>query len=202
MTAREEFGQELSAIEYVAGLEAAWDREFPGVVPLLDNREPHRRWVRFHSLPESKRYPETDDEMRHVLRLHERILTSLRDSTPGEPLLVVGSTWYGAGDPVGPPPQGLDGAILWRIERSWNEDDEVDAALWVSTRYQRAEQLTDLLTAVAEGPGGPILITTPSLSWRYHPYDGGGDVVAVDRRQRRRIAWEFRERLSPRRDGM
>ncbi len=35
------------------------------------------RWVRFHSLPESKRYPESNEEYQEVLSRHNQVLNEL-----------------------------------------------------------------------------------------------------------------------------
>ena len=60
-------------------LDALWAARWPTTAPvghLL--RDQHRdRWVRFHSLPESKRYPDSEDEYATVLARHHAVLDEL-----------------------------------------------------------------------------------------------------------------------------
>ena len=65
----------------MAGFEQFWRDsygEFPPVTYRLRYEFFDSRWVRFHSLPESKRYPESDTEMEIVLEraniLADRVL--------------------------------------------------------------------------------------------------------------------------------
>ncbi|WP_425586206.1 DUF3885 domain-containing protein [Streptomyces sannanensis] len=51
-------------------LDAAWESNWPGTLPLghlLRSAWPDR-WVRFHSLPESKRYADTEAEFKRPVR--------------------------------------------------------------------------------------------------------------------------------------
>src|SRR5262245_44813519 len=77
---------------------ADWDRCFPNCEPIG-----HRlrvafpdRWIRFHSLPESKRYPEDDAEYAEVLARHNSILGEL---APPDSQVVLITTGY-SGSPV------------------------------------------------------------------------------------------------------
>ncbi len=56
-----------------------WQSQFNGFVPEADNLkyEFKNRWVRFHSLPESKRYPENEQEYLEILRRHNVVLQDL-----------------------------------------------------------------------------------------------------------------------------
>ena len=56
-----------------------WHREFENFSPEAHNlkHEYKDRWVRFHSLPESKRYPENEDEYSEVFRRHNTVLLEL-----------------------------------------------------------------------------------------------------------------------------
>ncbi|MEV0456725.1 DUF3885 domain-containing protein [Catellatospora methionotrophica] len=59
-------------------LNGLWEQQWPECPPvayLLGSRYPDR-WVRFHTLPGSKRYPENEDEYRTVLNRHYTVLTN------------------------------------------------------------------------------------------------------------------------------
>lgn len=55
-----------------------WTEKWPGHPAAADLKHRFRdRWVRFHSLPESKRYPETDAEYEVLLSRHHTVLGEL-----------------------------------------------------------------------------------------------------------------------------
>ena len=71
----------------------AWEENWPGGHPVADElkyRFPDR-WVRFHSLPESKRYPDTPAEYDELLHRHNTVLAELcgRRGAAGPPSLCV-----------------------------------------------------------------------------------------------------------------
>ena len=84
-----------------------WQHQFPGSEPVA-----HRlrtafpsRWVRFHSLPESKRYPEGEGEYATVLGRHNRILGHLLGSGRAVVLLTTGGSFDLS---VAPPPPEVE----------------------------------------------------------------------------------------------
>src|ERR671925_44815 len=56
-----------------------WRENYPKSLPIgYQLREAYRdQWFRIHSLPDSKRYPETDSEYQVVLRRHNTLLSDL-----------------------------------------------------------------------------------------------------------------------------
>ena len=56
-----------------------WQQSFPGCEPVAHHLRVAfpDRWVRFHSLPHSKRYPEDEAEYAMVLERHNRVLGEL-----------------------------------------------------------------------------------------------------------------------------
>ena len=68
---------------------ADWNHSFPHCEPIghhLRLAFPER-WVRFHSLLESKRYPENESEYVHVLERHNAILGAV--ARPGSQVVLV-----------------------------------------------------------------------------------------------------------------
>lgn len=68
---------------------ADWDRCFPDCEPIGHHLRVTfpERWVRFHSLPGSKRYPEDETEYAEVLARHNAILGEL--AHPGTQVVLV-----------------------------------------------------------------------------------------------------------------
>ncbi|WP_425505852.1 DUF3885 domain-containing protein [Streptomyces typhae] len=58
-----------------------WQQRWPGCPPVgYKPREPYRNfWVRFHSLPESKRYPENESDYSVVLGRHNGVFRRICD---------------------------------------------------------------------------------------------------------------------------
>jgi hypothetical protein len=75
-----------------------WEEHWPDCPPIgYELRCERDRWVRFHSLPESKRYPDTEDEWAIVL---DRYNTVLDELFAGLDVYLATSNW--SGTPVPP----------------------------------------------------------------------------------------------------
>jgi hypothetical protein len=158
-----------------ARLDAAWRNRWSDVLPVLETRWSSDTWVRFHSLPESKRYAQTDDERAEILRRHRAVLSDLLDGATD--LLVLCADW-----------DERDAAHDWHLEllpsaRFWRsvqrEVDEPVTTLWADTSFGGLDALEPMLLAIADDRAGPVVITSSSPEWLYHPYDGGADVIAA-----------------------
>jgi hypothetical protein len=139
------------------------------------------RWVRFHSLPDSKRYPESEDEYAIAL---DRYNTVLDELFTGLEVFVVTMDW--SNTPTGPagyptPRQELhpDG-ILWWIEPEQDDPDpefHTHTRLYADRRPWRHGCLDELLRAVVDEAVVEVFVTDTELRRIHHPYDGGADVI-------------------------
>jgi hypothetical protein len=166
-------------------LDAAWAARWPGLAPMPGGEYFPRRdlygvhWVRFHSLPNGKRYAETPDETREILERHFAVLEALHTERTSD-LLIVGEDWgwYDGVDLAGGwTKRYLPGAWPWRKWRH-DSDEESDPFhyFWVSSARQ-VRDLGPLLERVAAWQA-TVWISDNGLNWMYHPYDGGADVYA------------------------
>ena len=161
-------------------LAAAWADRWPGRRPIAHTLRDSDRWVRFHSLPESQRYPDDQAGYAEVLRRHRVVLDELadRDGRPGRDVLVVTCSWSGSPFPL---PRSAPVAATFPSSRYWmSVDDEPEEEGWthlyvdvVSLDDRRLERL---LRIVADDGTAGVLILASDLTWLYHPYDGGADV--------------------------
>jgi hypothetical protein len=88
------------AVIDTAALSVAWDERWPGCSKLsYELRGVQDRWVRFHTLPGSKRYPETETEYRIALTRHNTVLGELITESPA---LVVTVGYSDAPEPQEP----------------------------------------------------------------------------------------------------
>jgi hypothetical protein len=133
------------------------------------------RWVRFHSLPESKRYADTEDEYEIILDRHHRVLDQLGAQ---EGLYVIATYFEDEEGRVAPDPRHL-GAVPWLTIEPGDDSPFEDAQrLYVSMTSFDRQTLDPLLRGVADGEIFDVIIAPMDLRWLYHPYDGGADVIA------------------------
>lgn len=169
-------------------LSELWQVEWPERRPISYELRGHDRWVRFHSLPESKRYADNESEYLELLRRHRAVLTDLATSTLTSDVLVVTASWSGGPTPMprsAPLAAVFPDAVWWE---SHCTDDDPDfpiwAHLWLDQCTLDDPRLETLLRIVADDQTRDVLLIDPDLRWLYHPYDGGGDVHATTREQR------------------
>ncbi len=155
-----------------------WDTRFPGCPPvghLLRTAFP-RRWVRFHSLPESKRYPESRFEYEVLLGRHDTVLGEL--TPPGSRVVLVTTGYTETPEPARSYEELLSldpSAAPWR---SIDLEDDGYYSHFHTSRWTWGPGVFDhILRLVASGRLGNILIVAPDCRWVLHPYDGGMDVI-------------------------
>jgi hypothetical protein len=179
-----------------------WDSRWPMKALLSWNLKSdyHARWVRFHSLPESKRYADTPEESDGIVRRHSTVLSELQSASNGGRFIVIATErdWRTSG--AGWTRQVLPNSWPWR---AWVRRD--DGYLhrdyfWVSESMSLSD-LRPALLAVAEERGS-IVIADEAMDWLYYPYDGGADVIARSPEEADALAVRHSEWLSQRDDGL
>ena len=141
------------------------------------------RWVRFHSLPGSKRYPGNEDEYAEVLRRHRTVLGELLDGGD-DGLVILTVSWSGSSEPDAPHGGAVGrtpGALYWTsvLTDASEPGEEIWTHLWASRASLDSEELPALLRLVADDKTAGVIITSAGMRWLYHPYDGGADVIAA-----------------------
>jgi hypothetical protein len=162
------------------------------------------RWVRFHSLPGSKRYPETEAEMQIVLSRANSVVAELCQSLTN--VLVV--TGFHA-EPKSSPVLSEEQLLVHGAPKFWTEvyeePREVDSwpmHLWTSWEQFQPGSLDRLFRLTAEDQLYGVLVIVPDTQAIVHPYDGGIDVFPRSRSERDRFRHKFRDWLSARDDGL
>jgi hypothetical protein len=202
----------VAEVDGHADLTERWEACWPDCRPIgheLRYGAPDR-WVRFHSLPGSKRYAETPDETAEVIARHNTVLGELvgGPSEPGESptVLVITCAWGSSLDREREPEllAADPSASYWRSELKDVEPgyDDVWTHLWVSRRAWSPGDLDQLLLLAADWVTADLIIAAQTLSWLYHPYDGGADVIAPSTAIRDLLARDHKAWLSDRPDGL
>lgn len=164
-----------------AALSVLWDERWPGCSKLpYELRRRRDRWVRFHALPGSKRYPESEAEYETVLARHNTILTGL---AVDRAVLVVTAGYSGAAEPQ-EPCRTAEAVAVHPDATYWTSeciDDEPAAGSWAHLYAGRLSwspgRLDALLRQVVDEVIADVLVADTNLRWLYHPYDGGMDVL-------------------------
>jgi hypothetical protein len=171
----------------VTALDRVWATLWAGCPPVVPELRRRFRdlWIRFHTLPESKRYATTDAEHTEILRRHHVLLDSLLDDTifPGDDALVAVTCSWSATSELSPRNSYLADTVPEATH--WRSDDRATEPGFHSwqhhfvTRTALGDPTLDrLLLAVADDHTDGVILTDRALSWLYHPYDGGADIFA------------------------
>jgi len=161
---------------------AWWRSEFGSIAPVGHalRQYLHSNWTRFHSLPESKRYPESEDEVIELLKRHVRVADEL--FTSGEPLYVFQSRY-----PVSRRELKETHSVAGRQLREANlmlqvnpgalatEDDNVLVTRALVTTW-RPDFYDRLVREVASEQECLVALAAPGSKNVYCPYDGGMDI--------------------------
>lgn len=141
--------------------------------------------MRFHSLPESKRYPDTEDEWAIVLDRHNTVLDEL---FAGLEVYVASSDCSRTPVPPERPhvqTQWHPGAHHWTSAcADPDPDDPIYTHVYVSRIPWERGHIDTLLRAVADAVTQGVLITDIGLQRIYNPYDGGADVILATNTER------------------
>ncbi|MER5639081.1 hypothetical protein ABT095_19200 [Kitasatospora sp. NPDC002227] len=160
--------------------------------------------MRFHSLPDSKRYAEHEGEYQVLL---ERQHTVLADLGAPPQLVVVTCEWGDQVEPAGRPQEleALAPGTYWRTVSEVDATDpgsQLHTHLYAGIMPNTTVALDPLLRSVADYRTADIIIAPVSLAWLAHPYDGGVDVIARDTAEREALKARHSDWLSRRPDGV
>jgi len=163
------------------------------------------RWIRFHSLPDSKRYAETSDEYAELVRRHLTITNDL--FVAGEEIFIFCSDCLDSETGRADPQQVLDATLSEELVKLpanpgvvIPEDDDhyrvrASVTLWQPGFFE------DIVQAVADEKVWGLCFASPGSSSVYCPYDGGMDVFVSPERCIG-IATKFSHWKSGRQDGL
>ncbi len=182
-----------------------WKNEFPNFHPQAHalKYDFSDRWVRFHSLPDSKRYSDTQEEYQQILHRHNSIL---QETCGYRCDIFVSLPEYSENKtPKKPEPEV---AQLFPHTQHWysinqNEEDN-DIFYWhlhAAKLQYNGHELNNLLRLVADDIVEDVLVICPSERILYHPYDGGADVILPSTKQRDNIKAKHPDWLSTHPEG-
>lgn len=184
-----------------------WKSNFGEYVPLgfvLRNQK-ESNWVRIHSLPNSKRYPESADEYKELLRRHNDIANYLFQQDELCYLFKSDTFFPEIENEETPSLNGIDfmsESAVWAQYPSEipREDDDL-FKVWCAPVFWKPSNFEALVRSVAdEELFGISIVSTRSMNV-YCPYDGGADILSFSQSVET-VRGMFSEWLSARSDGL
>jgi hypothetical protein len=184
--------------------EAEWRSFYPNYAPLgfMMRSASAEHWVRFHSLPNSKRYAQTDAEGQIILD---------RQNGLADEVLGAGTRCWLV-QTAGVPP---DDAVNLKTESLWRryefefafrflikdgDDYETDWESRASQQTWKASAFDDLLLAIAdddaEAIGARVLWMSRATGAVFAPYDGGVDLFLPTHASVQHLKTKYKDWLS------
>jgi hypothetical protein len=180
----------MSAAETTMQFQEAWSRHYGTSLPLGWNlRRSERPWVRLHSLPFSKRYPEDDMERSMVLS---------RANTLADDILGIGSSCW-----IVEARYGIDelAGELWSV----SAEDDPDSPVWhfhVREEQWLSGKYDAKLLAIADDQPNRAIWMRRETGAVFAPYDGGFDFFLPTWEEAEAIKEGHRDWLSDHPDGL
>lgn len=193
----------------LAALDADWSARWPGCRPVGDElrRSAVDRWVRFHSLPAGRRVPSSTEDYETLLDRHHQALARLAEFGADGNILAITSSSSRSPEPSlqdDALAEASPGARWWQTVEA--DESDPDAAIWSHLYVDRLERtpqaLDPLLRLVADDATHGVVLTDEHLTWLYHPYDGGADIIAPSTGTARELSDEFGDWLSDHPEGL
>jgi hypothetical protein len=155
------------------------------------------RWFRIHSLPESKRYAESEEEYLELLRRQNALFLKLIGNNTE---VVLCQFRYRYDDTV-MSYNKIPDLVGFSLVDSFvsNEDTMTDIFIcitqWIEGKYDK------LLREIADGESS-VMFICPFNNCILAPYDGGMDIIADSTDERNKLKAKYSQWLSAREDGM
>jgi hypothetical protein len=176
-----------------------WLRVFGEVPPagFLCRRAFTDRWLRIHSLPESKRYADSESEYRELLSRQNAVATHVLGDATRCLLFITrfgeARDWKASAElPFAVPPEHVLSA----------EMDGEELQFFASPVVWREGSLNQIIVAVADDRTGPVLFANLDRGSIYAPYDGGADLFLQSPEATVTARTLFEPWLSGREDGL
>lgn len=184
-----------------------WKEEFKDFAPVAHElkNQYSNRWFRYHALPESKRYPETEGEYLEITRRHN---VFLQDTFGHNIKLLVLLPEYSDLELPQKPTGGNLGTFSdsepWESVALHEESDEFKSYmhLHVSEIVFTGVEFNKIFRLVADDKLSNILVVNVKRGVVFHPYDGGADVILRTTIERDRIKKKYRDWLSDHPKGL
>ncbi len=188
-----------------------WTSTYPDTIPLAHyfKHDYKDRWFRIHSLPESKRYPDSEEEWRILLNRQNTIITDLLGDN-SEVLLVSGDYHSDEHEELYPienvksissinfiPLQLID---LHKYSPDQYDQGQIFRPMFSEQVWQK-NKFDNILKDIADDILRVFFVST-TKNCLVAPYDGGIDFVLKDTETRNLYKRKYSDWLSEHNDGL
>ncbi len=164
----------------------------------------HHRWVRFHALPDSKRYADNETEYEIILRRANTLASRVLGRDPG--------CWMVASSPKSDQEIvrydheirarfGLRESFYW-TDPSEAPEDQINWLAYASECVWREGAFDTAIMRVAEEKEPAVLWVSKSSKAVFAPYAGGFDIILPTLDDMEVLSDDFPDWPSPRDDGV
>lgn len=186
-------------------LNQLWSESFDGLAPLAYELK-HQlsdRWVRFHSLPESKRYPENELDYAEILTRYNKIIKE--HFGLNTQLYVVIPEYSGTKIPFKPEEKlrkMFRNAEYWQtVDRCQEYGEEFYWHFYVASLNYSGYELNAFLRLIANDEVANCFVVAENSRTLFHPYDGGSDSILASTEERNKLKEKFSHWLSNHPEG-
>ena len=187
---------------------ALWTATFDALPPLgwaLRKALPDR-WLRIHSLPGGQRYPSGPGDLRTLLARHNAVATAVLGSGSATVVFAAFHTLSAHRRP----PACLRALSLRAAEsvpavpvETFDEADEPGSISFMAApAVWSAGAFDSIIEAIAQDTVADVVFFSARTCQVYAPYDGGADLLLINRAARDEVAHTFHAWLSDRADGL
>ncbi|MAW80797.1 MAG: hypothetical protein CMI63_11200 [Parvularcula sp.] len=188
--------------------EIIWQKKFKDTPPVgYRLREQfYDRWLRFHSLPKSKRYPSTDEERSVLLSRANTLVGKMFRREEAFWLISSRPDYDESKIPLDPHPftvesRDLPKAFSWEDLRE-DPEDRLQWSSYAKLLTWRPGLFDDVFLKIADGEEFAIVFASSDMTSLLAPYDGGFDLILPNVESVSELTNEFRTWLSDRGDGL
>lgn len=189
----------------MSAFKSFWEQHFSDAYPVgfLLRVKFQEHWIRFHALPESKRYASSDAERAIVLERADALATATLGKS---------DCWVVASYPTDDwkPDRDfkrvrrnlqLEEAFSWR-DKGEHETDQFEWTTCANIMQWTHGRFNELLLAIADDTGPNTIWISCKHKSIFAPYDGGFDLFLSDHDSIQHLRKKYAAWLSPRPDGL
>jgi hypothetical protein len=184
-----------------------WNKEYPESYPIGNELKwvYEDKWFRIHSLPNSKRYADTEDEYKIILDRQNNLIEDLiGEGTEiaisfGLYTDVITNNNYKELTNFGEFRKVL--TINLHKERPEEYEDETYFDIYTKIENWNKDDNNEILRAIADDEIRAMIVC-PSKQCIIAPYDGGVDIIVNSTDVRNELKLKYKDWLSERKDGL
>lgn len=154
------------------------------------------RWLRIHSLPDSKRYPENNAELKVLFQRHRKVAHEILGT---ESTFIIYCPSYNSDGRFDPLPNSKYTWIKSFTSLSSDQNTKID--FYCSDVELKNGSFELLIEKVAMDKLEAVFLNPISFEI-YAPYDGGADIIVANSERRDSLKQKFENWLSKRADGL